>query len=1048
MRSWSRRWRSRRPSASSATTDGAHHPRRLDLLHLRRTRRRRRPDAGALRRGHALPLAAAADDQRREAPPALVGCGRVLLGRVLSPQPRRGRASPGHALDHARALRGRGDAGPDRRPQRGHGAALLRARPGARNRLRGHPLRQGARLRSRRPEPGEAAAAGRSGAVRGGAQPVRARGSERRDGPHAGDSLRAGRDRGHAGRLPPQARAARGMGTQARHPRVDPRRQHRAADGRAALRRGADARPGVARSVAATRAADSQRLGRARAELLALRRGPCLAAHARRWAQGPFTGGGHAVVHDGLRPRHAHHVPPDAAVRSRARPHRARDPRRAPGPRGRPGHRRRAGQDRPRAPLRSCRRELVSRVLRDGGRDAAVHRPALGGLAVDGRLGAGRRAEGAGPARARLDRSVRRPRRRRLRRVPAAHPAGARESVVEGLRRLAALPRRHYRPLSDRALRGSGLRLRCQGSGGRAGARGLARPPARRAARAGGAGAAAALRRAVLDGCARRLLRARARRREAAGRLALLERRAPALERHRPGAARGRDRGRADGAGALVGLGRAHHVDRGRRLQPALVPQRNRLAPRQLPDRAGPRPVQALARGAADHPTDARRGGALRLPAAGGLRGPAALGDAVPHRLPDRRTSAGLGRGDSGAPAAAAARPRARPERAPFGDERTRRAAVLGGPLGSPLRYSSFRPPVGRASRARTRHSRGSMRIAVLAPPWFAVPPTGYGGIEWIVWLLADGLVEHGHDVTLFAAGDSHTKAKLASVFDHAPSEQIGRSLPDLRHILACYERAEEFDVINDHTGPLGAVLGGLLSTPVVHTVHGPLDGEPGDVYQGIGRVAPTVGLISISLNQRRPKPDLNWIANVPNALDLEHYPCKPHRGDYLLFLGRFNHEKGAHRAVAVAMELGLPLKLAGKMREPREKEYFAEFIEPHLGNGIEYLGEVNHGTKVELLQNARATLFPIEWEEPFGLVMIESMACGTPVIATRQGAVPEVIGDGTGGVIVDHWNDIPAALEQADAIEPTECRRFAEEQFAPGRMVADYERAYREAIG
>jgi len=340
------------------------------------------------------------------------------------------------------------------------------------------------------------------------------------------------------------------------------------------------------------------------------------------------------------------------------------------------------------------------------------------------------------------------------------------------------------------------------------------------------------------------------------------------------------------------------------------------------------------------------------------------------------------------------------------------------------------------------------VKVAVLAPPWFAVPPSGYGGIEWIVWLLADGLVDHGHDVTLFASGDSHTKAKLASVFKHAPSEQIGRSLPDLRHILACYERAGEFDVINDHTGPLGAVLGELVSTPVVHTVHGPLDGEPGDVYESIGRVAPSVGLISISLNQRRPKPDLNWIANVPNALDLEHYPCKPHRGDYLLFLGRLNHEKGAHRAVAVAMELGLPLKLAGKMREQREQEYFAEFVEPHLGNGIEYLGEVNHGTKVELLQNARCTLFPIEWEEPFGLVMIESMACGTPVIATRQGAVPEVIGDGTGGVIVDHWHDIPAALEQADAIEPSECRRFAEEQFAPGRMVADYERAYREAIG
>ena len=340
------------------------------------------------------------------------------------------------------------------------------------------------------------------------------------------------------------------------------------------------------------------------------------------------------------------------------------------------------------------------------------------------------------------------------------------------------------------------------------------------------------------------------------------------------------------------------------------------------------------------------------------------------------------------------------------------------------------------------------MKVAVLAPPWFAVPPSGYGGIEWIVWLLADGLTEAGHDVTLFASGDSRTKAKLSWVFEHAPSDQIGRALPDLRHILACYERADEFDVINDHTGLVGAVLGGLVETPVVHTVHGPLNGEPGEVYERIGKVAPEVGLISISLNQRRPKPELNWIANVPNALDLEHYPCKPHRGDYLLFLGRMNHEKGAHRAVAVAMELGLPLKLAGKVREPKEREYFAEFVEPHLGNGIEYLGEVNHGTKVELLQNARATLFPIEWEEPFGLVMIESMACGTPVIATRHGAVPEVLGDERGGVIVDHWREIPAALERADAIEPVECRRYAEEQFAPERMVRDYENAYRKAIG
>jgi glycosyltransferase involved in cell wall biosynthesis len=344
--------------------------------------------------------------------------------------------------------------------------------------------------------------------------------------------------------------------------------------------------------------------------------------------------------------------------------------------------------------------------------------------------------------------------------------------------------------------------------------------------------------------------------------------------------------------------------------------------------------------------------------------------------------------------------------------------------------------------------SEESLRIAILSPVWFAVPPAGYGGIEWIVSLLADGLLARGHEVTLFASGDSRSRATVAAVFEHPPSELIGRTLPEMRHAIAAYERAGEFDVVNDHTGPLGAALGELVETPVVHTVHGPLDEEAGKVYESLGKLAPRVGLVSVSLNQRRPKPELNWVANVPNALDLEHYPCHPHRGDYLLFLGRMNHEKGAHRAIAMAMELDLPLKLAGKVRERKERAYFADFVEPHLGNSIEYLGEVNHGKKVELLQNARATLFPIEWEEPFGLVMIESMACGTPVIATRHGAVPEVIDDERAGIVVDHYRDIPEALERADQLDPLECRRYVEERFAPERMVADYERTYREAVG
>ena len=339
------------------------------------------------------------------------------------------------------------------------------------------------------------------------------------------------------------------------------------------------------------------------------------------------------------------------------------------------------------------------------------------------------------------------------------------------------------------------------------------------------------------------------------------------------------------------------------------------------------------------------------------------------------------------------------------------------------------------------------MKVAVVAPVWFAVPPTGYGGTEWIVSLLADGLADAGHDITLFASGDSHTKAKLSFTYEEAIPHLIGRSLPDLNHALGCYERSEEFDVINDHSGLLGAALGGAVSTPVLHTAHGPLDGEAGPIYQRIARVSPQVGLISLSLNQREPEPDLPWVANIPNALNFSLYPVKPHRGDYLLFLGRMSPDKGCHRAVAVAFEAGLPLKIAGKLRERKEREYFDELVAPHLGNGIEYLGEVTHGEKVELLQNARATLFPIEWAEPFGLVMIESMACGTPVIATRWGAVPEVIEDGHSGLIVDDYREMAAKLEEADALDPLECRAYAEERFSPERMVADYVAAYENAL-
>jgi glycosyltransferase involved in cell wall biosynthesis len=340
------------------------------------------------------------------------------------------------------------------------------------------------------------------------------------------------------------------------------------------------------------------------------------------------------------------------------------------------------------------------------------------------------------------------------------------------------------------------------------------------------------------------------------------------------------------------------------------------------------------------------------------------------------------------------------------------------------------------------------VKIAVLSPVWYPVPPRGYGGTERVVSLLTDGLVDAGHDVTLFASGDSRTRATLDAVIDRVPTDRFDQTFWELRHAVNCFRRHGDFDVIHDHSGLLALALGAPLTTPLVHTVHGTLTGRPGEVYRNVVNLLPKAWLISLSLSQRAPVPELPWLANVPNALDLSVYPFRPESGDYLLFLGRMSPEKGAHRAVTVAVETGLPLKLAGRCAEAGEQEYFDALVRPHLGGNREYVGEVSHGEKVELLQHARATLFPIEWAEPFGLVMIESMACGTPVIATRYGAVPEVIEHGRTGIIVDNWKQIAGALEAADHLDPAVMRGSVEERFTPERMVAAYVAAYEAVLG
>jgi glycosyltransferase involved in cell wall biosynthesis len=339
------------------------------------------------------------------------------------------------------------------------------------------------------------------------------------------------------------------------------------------------------------------------------------------------------------------------------------------------------------------------------------------------------------------------------------------------------------------------------------------------------------------------------------------------------------------------------------------------------------------------------------------------------------------------------------------------------------------------------------MHVALFSPVWFPVPPDRYGGIEAIVQLLADGLVAAGADVTLFASGDSKTDARLVSAFDVAPSEHIGESYWELQHLLPFLEQRDEFDIVHDHSGLLGLTMLGLTSCPTIHTVHGPLTGDPGEVYRKVCEIVPHAGLVSLTMNQRRPLPDLPWVANVHNAIDVSRYRVDRNPGDSLLFLGRMSPDKGAHRAIRIAKRLGRPLEIAAKCREPGEIAYFDEFVAPHLDDDIRYVGEVDHDEKCELLARAHALVVPIEWEEPFGLVMIEALASGTPFVAMRRGSVPEILRHGETAMIADDLAGMVAMVDQVAGLEPARLRREAETRFSVAQMVEGYLDAYEMMI-
>ncbi|MCL6472983.1 MAG: glycosyltransferase family 4 protein [Firmicutes bacterium] len=341
------------------------------------------------------------------------------------------------------------------------------------------------------------------------------------------------------------------------------------------------------------------------------------------------------------------------------------------------------------------------------------------------------------------------------------------------------------------------------------------------------------------------------------------------------------------------------------------------------------------------------------------------------------------------------------------------------------------------------------LKIAIISPPWFPVPPTGYGGIELVVSLLTEGLCRKGHDVTLFASGDSITQARLISIFDKAPFKKMDDNIHlENMQSLAAYSQAEDFDIIHDHDGYgsrlLGAFTSRLLKKPVFATLHGPAEKQSLNFFHAI---ASDLLYVAISDFQRKTFGNLNFAATIPNAVMIDRYPFSESTGNYLLFVGRMNEEKGAHIAASVAKRTGKRLIMIGKCSENHEKQYFKDKVKPYLTRKIEYLGEVDHETKLELYQGAECTLFPIQWPEPFGLVMIESMACGTPVIAIRNGSVPEVIRDGQTGFIVDDKFGMIEALKKIDKIDRACCRDLVIKEYNEELFIDRHERIYRSAL-
>ena len=339
------------------------------------------------------------------------------------------------------------------------------------------------------------------------------------------------------------------------------------------------------------------------------------------------------------------------------------------------------------------------------------------------------------------------------------------------------------------------------------------------------------------------------------------------------------------------------------------------------------------------------------------------------------------------------------------------------------------------------------MRIAQVAPLIESVPPKHYGGTERIVSYLTEELVRAGHEVTLFGSGDSVTGARLIPAC-HSSLRLNKQCIDHLAHHLVMIdqvlEHARDFDVIHFHTDYLHFPVSRYLPVPHITTLHGRLDIP--DLIPVYDRFR-DISVISISNAQRKPLPRANWAGTVYHGLPPDLFQFQPNRGSYLAFLGRISPEKRADRAIEIANRAGMPLKIAAKV-DRVDKRYFKRVVEPLLdASHVEWVGEINDREKDEFLGNAYALLFPIDWPEPFGLVMIEAIACGTPVIAYDRGAVPEVIMDGQTGFIAKNLEDAVEAVHRISEISRAHCRKIFENRFTVTRMARDYVRIYRRTI-